>query len=217
MLALSLAGRSRKGKASKTAKLKRLRRSIQNALKLFKNVVFNLVLVFFEDVNEQIRSGFPLFRMKEETSEHLHMLFKALRYVIFPASICFVVIGVLSGQYTMDSVVWGVIIFIYGNFLPDLPSAFREKIGEEKTARLSWFKKYALLLFAPIFIWLLFTDITVAWKTTETFHNFKSLFIFEGFLALLGFLFFGGLLEPLSFCFYGAVGYLAHLKVDKIW
>jgi hypothetical protein len=155
--------------------------------------------------------------MKEETSEHLHMLSRALRYVILPASICFVVIGVLSGQYTLDSVVWGVLIFIYSNFLPDLPSAFRKKIGEEKTARLSCFKKYALLLFAPIFIWLLFTDVTVTWKTTETFHNFKSLFIFEGFLALLGFLFFGGFIEPLSFCFYGAIGYLAHLKVDKIW
>jgi hypothetical protein len=168
-------------------------------------------------VNKQIRSGFPLFRMKEETSEHLHMLFSALRYIILPASICFVVIGVLSGQYTLDSVVGGVLIFIYGNFLPDLPSAFREKKGEAEATRLSWFKKYALLLFAPIFIWLLFTDVSVAWKSTETFHNFKSLFIFEGFLALLGFLFFGGLLEPLSFCFYGAIGYLAHLKVDKIW
>jgi hypothetical protein len=175
------------------------------------------VLVFFENVNEQIRSGLSLFRMKEETSEHLHMLSRVLRYVVFPASICFVVIGVLLGQYTLDSVVWGVLVFVYGNFLPDLPSAFRKRKDEATTVKLSWFKKYALLLFAPIFIWLLFTDVTVAWKTTETFHNFKSLFVFEGFLALLGFLFFGGLLEPLSFSFYGAIGYLAHLKVDKIW
>jgi hypothetical protein len=175
------------------------------------------VLGFFESVNKQIRSGFPLFRMKEETSEHLHMLFRALRYVILPASICFVVIGVFLGQFTLDSVVWGVLVFVYSNFLPDLPSAFRKKQGEAKTVSLGWFKKYALLLFAPIFIWLLFTDVTVGWKTTETFHNFKSLFVFEGFLALLGFLFLGGVLEPLSFCFYGAIGYLAHLKVDKIW
>lgn len=168
-------------------------------------------------MNKQIRSGFPLFRMKEETSEHLHMLFSVLGYVIFPASICYVFIGGLLGENTLDSAVWGVLIFIYGNFLPDLPSAFRKKKGEAKTATLSLYKKYALLLFAPIFIWLLFTDITVAWKTTETFHNFKSLIIFEGFLALLGFVAFGGLLEPLMFSFYGAIGYLAHLKVDKIW
>lgn len=155
--------------------------------------------------------------MKEETSEHLHMLSRALRFVIFPASICFVFAGVLLGENALNTVLWGVLIFIYSNFLPDLPSAFREKIGEANAARLSWFKKYALLLFAPIFIWLLFTDITVAWKTTETFHNFKSLFVFEGFLALVVFVFSGGSIEPLTICFYGAVGYLAHLKVDKIW
>jgi hypothetical protein len=181
-----------------------------------KDVIFNLVLVFFENVNKQVQSGFPLFRMKEETSEHLHMLFSVLKYVIFPASLCYAFIGVLLGQNTLDSVVWGVLIFVYCNFLPDLPAAFRNKKGDDRT-ELSWYKKYALLLLAPIFIWLLFSDIGVAWKTSETFHNFKSLIIFEGFLAVLGFVAFGGLLEPLSFSFYGAIGYLAHLKVDKIW
>ena len=182
-----------------------------------KNVFFNLVLSFFENVNGQIRSGMPLFRMEEETREHLHMLLTVLKYVIFPASICWALIGVLLGENTIDSVFWGILIFVYTNFLPDLPSAFRKKEGEAVMADLSWYKKCALLLLAPIFIWLLFSDITVAWKTTETFHNFKSLFVFEGFLALVGVVFSGGTIEPLSFCFYGAVGYLAHLKVDKIW
>lgn len=175
------------------------------------------MLVFFENVNMEIGSGFPFFRMKEETSEHLQMLFKVLKYVVFPASVCYVLLGFLLGENALDSVVLGILVFVYGNFLPDLPSAFRKNKGEVKTGRLSWLKKYALLLLAPVFLWLLFSDIGIVWKTTETFHNFRSLIVFEGFLALLGFVAFGGLLRPLSFCFYGAIGYLAHLKVDKIW
>jgi hypothetical protein len=155
--------------------------------------------------------------MKEETSEHLQMLFKVFKYVIFPASVCYAFTGFLFGENTLDSMVWGILIFVYGNFLPDLPSAFRKKKGDAKTRRLSWVKKYALFLLAPIFIWLLFSDVGIVWKTTDTFHNFKSLIIFAGFVALLGFIAFGGLLEPLSFSFYGIIGYLAHLKVDKIW
>jgi len=183
-----------------------------------KDVVFNVVLVFFENVNSAIRSGFPFFRMKEETSEHLHMLFKILKYVILPASLLYIFIGFfLLRENTLDSMALGILVFIYSNFLPDLPSAFRNKKGDAKTGSLHWFKKYALLLLAPIFIWLLFSDIGIVWKTTDTFHNFRSLIIFEAFLALLGFIAFGGLIEPLSFSFYGVMGYLAHLKVDKIW
>jgi hypothetical protein len=181
------------------------------------DIVFNIVLIFFQSVNSAIRSGFPFFRMKEETSEHLHMLFKALKYVIFPASICFIFIGVFLGENTLDSVVWGILIFVYGNFLPDLPSAFRKKKGDLEAGSLNWVKKYALLLFAPVFIWLLFSDIGIIWKTKETFHNFKSLFAFEAFLVLLGLIAFGSWIQSLSFSFFGAVGYLAHLKVDKIW
>jgi len=155
--------------------------------------------------------------MKQETAEHLHMLLSVLKYVIFPASICYVFVGALLGENALDSVACGVLVFIYSNFLPDLPSAFREKKVDSRTRSSSWYKKYALLLLAPVFIWLLFSDIGLFWKTTETFHNFKSLLVFEGFLVLLGLIFFGGLLEPLAFSLFGAIGYLAHLKVDKIW
>jgi len=180
--------------------------------------MFNVVLVFFENVNSTIRSGFPFFRMKEETSEHLQMLFKIFKYVILPASLLYTFISfLLLRENTLDSMVLGILVFAYTNFLPDLPSAFRKKKGDVKTGSLHWFKKYALLLFAPIFIWLLFSDVGIIWKTTDTFHNFKSLIIFAAFLALLGFIAFGGLIEPLSFSLYGAIGYLAHLKVDKIW
>ena len=145
------------------------------------------------------------------------MLFRVLKYVILPASLLYSFTGFLFGENTFGSMIWGVIVFFYSNFLPDLPSAFRKKKGDAKTGRLSWVKKYALFLFAPIFIWLLFSDVGIVWKTTETFHNFRSLFVFDAFLALLGLIAFGDLIQSLSFAFFGAVGYLAHLKVDKIW
>jgi hypothetical protein len=149
--------------------------------------MFNVVLVFFENVNSTIRSGFPIFRMKEETSEHLQMLFKVFKYVILPASLLYTFSSFfLLRENTLDSMVLGILVFVYSNFLPDLPSAFRNKKGDAKTGSLHWFKKYALLLFAPIFIWLLFSDIGIVWKTTDTFHNFKSLIIFVDFLLLLG-------------------------------
>jgi len=89
---------------------------------------------------------------------------------------------------------------------------------------LPWYKKYALLLFAPLLIWVLFSGIRLGWKTTETFHDFKSLTIYGAFLFILGFLAFvkfpisiGNITEILSLPLYGIIGYLTHLKADKIW
>lgn len=128
----------------------------------------------------------------------------------------------------MDSMFLGILIFFYSNFLPDLPSIYRRrKIHHgiaDTTEDLSWYKKYALLLFAPLFIGAFFSGIRLRWKTTETFHNFKSLIIYVMFLFILSFLVFadfpisiGDATEILSVPFYALIGYLTHLKVDKIW
>jgi hypothetical protein len=136
-----------------------------------KDVIFNLVLVFFENVNKQVQSGFPLFRMKEETSEHLHMLFSVLKYVIFPASLCYAFIGVLLGQNTLDSVVWGVLIFVYCNFLPDLPAAFRNKKGDARTELRSFAACPHLYLVAVL----------RHWSSLENLRNFSQLQIINHF------------------------------------
>lgn len=89
---------------------------------------------------------------------------------------------------------------------------------------LPWYKKYALLLFAPLLIWVLFSGLQLAWRTSETFHNFKSLAVYGAFLLALGVLGFGNFplsvgifIKIFSVPLYGIVGYLAHLKVDRIW
>lgn len=66
--------------------------------------------------------------------------------------------------------------------------------------------------------------IRLNWRTAETFHNFKSLIVYGVFLLAVGFFAFiklpiqvGNVIEILVFPVYGLVGYLTHLKVDKIW
>jgi len=119
----------------------------------------------------------------------------------------------------------GILIFVYSNFLPDLPSIYRKKKiyrdAGVATENLPWYKKYLLLLFAPLFIGAFFAGIRLRWETTETFHNLKSLIIYVAFLSILGVFAFGDypisigdLTGILSLPFYGLIGYLTHLKVD---
>jgi len=119
----------------------------------------------------------------------------------------------------------GILIFVYSNFLPDLPSIYRRrKIYRDvgvTTGDLPWYKKYALLLLAPLFIGAFLCGIRLRWKTAETFHNFKSLIIYGAFLFILSVFVFGDypisigdITEILSLPFYGLIGYLTHLKVD---
>ena len=198
--------------------------AFRNGLLGFAEAVFNIVLTFFESMNKRIRSKLPHWKMEEETMEHVHMLLKILKLVILPASMFYVCADFfLFRENAVDSMLWGLAAFCYSSFLPDLPSIFRKTNGNKKEDA-PWYKKYSILLLAPIFIWLLFSGIRLGWKTSETFHNFKSVAIFAGFLFLCSFLAFGefpvgvgNFTEILSLPLYGMVGYLSHLKVDKIW
>jgi hypothetical protein len=74
-----------------------------------------------------------------------------------------------------------------------------------------------------LFICILFSNARFSWKTTENFHNFKSMAVYGVFLFFFGFILFGGIpvsmeqiSKMLSLPFYGVIGYLTHLKVDKI-
>jgi hypothetical protein len=163
--------------------------------------------------------------MKEETAEHVQGAVKVFKFVVLPASLIFVFANFyFLGENSVAPMLWGILVFFYSNFLPDLPSIYRKKgkISDYKDP--PWYKKYLLLLSAPIVIWVLFSGVRLKWKTVETFHNFTSLAIYGIFLLLVGFLVFvgnpisiGNLIEILSLPLYGMAGYLTHLKVDKIW
>jgi hypothetical protein len=199
-------------------------KGIQSLLTGVRNAIFGFVLTFFSSVNRRVRSALPFWRMEEETSEHVRMLVKVFKYAVFPASLFYVCADfIFFHENALDSMLWGILVFSYSSFLPDLPSIFRSSKDDGKNGDLPWYKKYSLLLFAPLFIWMIFSGMRIGWKTKENFHDIKSFTIFGIFLFLLGFLAFGGfpiyvgdMMEVLSLPLYGLIGYLSHLKVDKI-
>jgi hypothetical protein len=188
------------------------------------NALFAFVLSFFESVNWKIRSRLPFWRLEEETAEHVRMAVEVFEVIVLPFSIVYLLGSLLLlRENALDSMLWGMAIFFYSSFLPDLTSVCRLRRGRRGFGDLPSYRKYAILLFAPLFVLLLFSNVHLGWRTTESFHNFKSLTVYGGFLLLLGFVFFGDfpvtwgqLAEILILPFYGALGYLAHLKVDKI-
>jgi hypothetical protein len=187
--------------------------------------LYNLVLAFFKNKNHKVNSKLADWYMKKETSEHFRLLRMVFIWMVVPASLFYVVASIwYLGQNTIDSMLWGLIVFIYSNFLPDLPSIYRKSKHSNKTKNLQWYENLVLLYFAPIFIWLMFSGIKLKWNTTETFHDFKSAALYGVFLVLFGFLLFGDfpfsigrITEILSLSLYGIAGYLTHLKVDKVW
>jgi len=208
------------------AKIRKMIKTINDMLVGLYNILFGFVLHSFKSINRKVRSRFPVWRMEEETLEHIHFLIKVFKWIILPTSLLYVLVDLyLFGENALDSTLWGILIFFYSNFLPDLPSIYRrKKRNNGKDKDLPWYKKYAILLFTPLLIWFLFSGMQLGWKTTQTFHDFKSLTIYGVFLFILGFLAFvqfpisiGTITKIFSMPIYGMIGYLAHLKVDKIW
>ena len=163
--------------------------------------------------------------MKGETAEHVHAAVKVFKFVVLPLSLFYVFTDLyFLGENSIAPMLWGILVYFYSNFLPDLPSIYRKKGNDSAYVDPPWYKKYFLLLFAPILIWVLFSGVRLKWKTAETFHNFKSLSVYGAFLLLIGYLAFvkfpvsiGNITQILSLPLYGTAGYLTHLKVDKIW
>jgi len=163
--------------------------------------------------------------MHEETTEHVRHALQVFALLILPLSIAYLLgMRFLFSQTLWGSMLWGIAVYFYSNFLPDLPAINRRQKRDSATPDLPWYKKYSLLLFAPLFVWLLFSNVRLDWRTEETYHNFTSLAIYAIFLFAVGLLAFfslppsiPSLLEALFLMFCGVTGFLTHLKVDKIW
>jgi hypothetical protein len=206
------------------SKVKKFLNAIHNLLAGLYNALFGFVFNFFKILNQKVRSKLPVRRMEEETIEHVSSSVKMFKHIILPASLLYVFVEFyFFGENALDSMFWGLLVFFYSSFLPDLPSIYRKKMKGDKAEDLPWYKKYAILLLAPLLVWILFSGIRLSWRTTETYHNFKSLTIYEIFLYIASFFAFvkfpieiGNLTKILIFPLYGLAGYLTHLRVDKI-
>ncbi|MGB9714297.1 MAG: hypothetical protein ACPLZC_04890 [Candidatus Bathyarchaeales archaeon] len=206
------------------SKVKKFLNAIHGLLTGLYSALFGFVFNFFKSLNQKVRSKLPVWRMEEETIEHVSSSVKMFKNIILPASLLYVFVEFyFFGENALDSMFWGWLIFFYSSFLPDLPSIYRKKTKCEKAEDLPWYKKYAILLLVPLLVWILFSGIQLSWRTTETYHNLKSLTIYGVFLYIASFFAFvkfpieiGNLTEILLFPLYGLAGYLTHLRVDKI-
>jgi len=191
--------------------------------------LYRLVLGYFKRVNRKVKAKISLWFMKLETFEHVHLLTKVFKWIVLPSSVLYgCAMFIFFGQNALDSILLANLLFFYSNFVPDLPAIFRRKVYRDERDTfhkdLPTYKTYALLLFAPFFIVLLFCGKKIKWRTTETFHNFKSLVVYGVFLFMLGFLVLlvfrvslGGIIEVLFVPLFGLLGYLTHLKVDHVF
>jgi hypothetical protein len=162
-------------------------------------------------------------KIRDEAAEHVDYLTSTSKRFILPLSACYLCLGFLFGNNVIDSFLLSILVFVYSHFLPDLLSPFRIRNRKDRNKDGGWFKKHALLFFAPIFIFLLWGEKMPAFRTMEHFHNIKSLGAYGIFLFLLGLIFygnmplsFGRILEIFSLTIFGSIGYVSHLKVDKI-
>ncbi|MCW4022886.1 MAG: hypothetical protein ACOWW1_09325 [archaeon] len=206
--------------------IKRFSRSSSRSLY---ELLYGIIFGYFSRINHKVGAKIKFWGMKLETFEHVHLLTKVFRWIVLPLSLIHLFLGYfLFGQNFLDTIIIGVVLFFYSNFVPDLPAIFRQKIYGDKRdtlyEKLSSYKTYALLLFAPFFILLVFGGAKIKWKTTETFHNFKSLAIYGTFLFIISLLVLfifptsiGGIIETVCVPLYAILGYLTHLKVDLIF
>lgn len=187
---------------------------------------YTFVLGYFKTVNQKAKVKLATWYMKHETRQHVDFLIKVLKWAVLPASFVYIITDFcFFRENALDSVFLGVLIFVYSSFLPDLPSIFRKKpqrYVKDKTE--PSYKTYVILLFAPLFIISFLLGLRFKLNTNETFHNFKSLIIYEMVLFTLSFLTFGdfpisigAMTEVISIPLYALTGFLAHLKVDKVW
>jgi len=197
--------------------------SVEGFLKRCRLSFENFVLWFFRTLNLNAHLKITLRKIRHETTEHIDYLSSTLKQVVLPLSICYLCLGFFFGNNVVDSLFLGLVIFVYSHFLPDLLSPFRIRNRKEKNNDGTWVKKYALLFLAPIFVFLLFGDRMPAFRTVEHFHNIKSFGAYSIFLFLLGLIFYGNIpfswgriLEVFSLTIFGSIGYITHLKVDKI-
>jgi hypothetical protein len=200
-----------------------INRGWESFIENFRHSFENLILSFFRTSNLRAHFKITYRKIREETTQHVSFLSSTLKKVVLPLSVCYLFAGFFLGNNVIDSLFLSLLIFVYSSFLPDLLSPFRIRKKKEKNKDVPWFKKYALLFLAPLFIFSLLGNSAPIFKTTEHFHNLKSLGAYGIFLFLLGLVFYGNMplswgriLEVFSLAIFGSIGYITHLKVDKI-
>jgi len=85
------------------------------------------------------------------------MLSKVFKFVILSIILLYgFAIFYYFGANPINSLIWNILIFLYSNFLPNLPSAYVKGKIKGEIEPIKWYKKYVLLIFARVYLASLF-------------------------------------------------------------
>lgn len=155
-------------------------------------------------------------KVHDEVKEHYFLIALTWKRVILPLVVFYVVMSFVFDTYIAGSLFLSLLIFIYGNFIPD-SDIFIKTTGEEKESL--WYEKYFILCFAPVFLYYILKGEAspVYSREQRPFHNLRAVFIWTVFLYIIGSLFWPDiLLKRIMFAVFGSAGFLFHLSVDGV-
>ena len=151
----------------------------------------------------------------DELAEHSGFINWSFKRIILPLAIFYVVAGFLLGEHVLGSLLMGIIIFLYANFLPDIDAFFPH--ANDKSNEVSAVKKRMALFFSPLVIYYILSGKQKSWDLgkDKPFHNTRALLEFSAFLFILGSLLYLSFLKAFFFTLFGFCGYCIHLIIDE--
>lgn len=150
----------------------------------------------------------------DELAEHSGFIAWGFKRILLPLAIFYVVAGFLLGEHVLGSLLMGIVVFLYANFLPDLDAFFQHP--SDKNKEVSAVRKRIALFFAPIIIYYILSKGQKHWDLgkDKPFHNTRALLEFSWFLFFFGTLLYFSFLKAFFFMLFGFCGYCIHLIID---
>lgn len=110
------------------SKFKKFTNAVHDVLSSLYNALYGFTFNLFKSLNQKVRSKLPVWRMEEETLEHVRSSVRVFKHVILPLSLLYVfVLFYFFGENALDSMFWGIWVFFYSNFLQTFPSSIERK------------------------------------------------------------------------------------------
>lgn len=151
----------------------------------------------------------------DELEEHGGFIRWGAKRIILPLAIFYILIGLVFGEHVLGSLLMGLVVFLYSNFLPDLDTFFPH--NDNKKNEVSAVKKRIALFFAPAVVYYILSRKLTHWDLgkDKPFHNSRALLEFSAFLFFFGLLLYFSALKALFFMVFGFCGYFMHLTIDN--
>lgn len=151
----------------------------------------------------------------DEIAEHSGFIKWSLKRIVLPLTAFYVAAGFLLGEHVLGSLLMGIVVFFYANFLPDLDAFFSHT--NDKNNEVSAVRKRIALFFAPLVIYYILSGKQKSWDLgkNKPFHNTRALLEFSGFLFFFGIVLYFSFLKAFFFMLFGFCGYCIHLIIDE--